>query len=78
MTLYELNDADADEAFEAIASRRYWARCECEPDVGYTCKRCKESTRRMARDNDEGSAEERRANDAIERYAERLKRKAVR
>ena len=77
MTLYELSDADAVVAFEAIAARKILLSCECEYDVGLTCDRGKASLRRMSRDDDEGVAEERRWRERIERYGELLKRKAM-
>ena len=36
-----LSTEDAYLACEAIASKRVWGHCECEPDVGYTCGFCK-------------------------------------
>jgi hypothetical protein len=38
--LYKLSEEDARTAFEAIAAKRIIARCECDSDVGYRCKRC--------------------------------------
>jgi hypothetical protein len=40
-TLANLSEGETWTACQAIAARRIWARCECEPDVGWMCDQCK-------------------------------------
>lgn len=49
---FYLTDDEARVAFEAIAARRLWAKCECEASTGYGCPRCKRACERMRRDPD--------------------------
>lgn len=53
MSLYELSDEEASIAFEAIERRRIAGLCECEPDVGYACKRCRRIANSVRRGGDD-------------------------
>lgn len=39
--LLALDEQESWTACEAIARKRFWSHCECEPDVGWTCGFCK-------------------------------------
>lgn len=49
---FHLTEAEALEAFEAIAARRLWAKCGCEASTGFGCRRCKRDAARVQRDPD--------------------------
>ena len=56
---------DVQSACRGIARQRYHSRCECEPDVGYTCWQCdrgREAHRQGVYD----------AEDLVDRYADWL------
>jgi hypothetical protein len=38
---YLLSDEEAAIAFEAIATKAVLARCHCDDDVGFVCRRCR-------------------------------------
>ncbi len=46
---WSMTEAEAQTAFEAIATKRLRNKCECDDSVGFQCRRCKRDANRVRR-----------------------------